>query len=134
MEVKELMKEPFASVKKVDVCVKVDSEIDSDNIVYDLLEESLPIDETSDLETRNKFPANQSVISETNSTLFGINTKCLKVNKTVQNKSSKVKCMISNCNFYVSILEEHKRIESLLCQECRNKVVGLDLHPTLLQE
>ena len=104
------MKEPFASVKKVDVCVKVDSEIDSDNIVDDLLEESLPIDETSDLETRNKFPANQSGISENNSTLFGVNTKCLKVNKTVQNKSSKVKCMISNCNLYVCILEEHREL------------------------
>ena len=115
------MKEPFASFKKVDVCVKVDSEIDSDNIVYDLLEESLLIDETSDLETRNKFPANQSGISENNSTLFGVNTKCLKVNKTVQNKSSKVKCMISNCNWFVSILEEHKRIESLSCQECEKK-------------
>ena len=112
----------------------MDSEFDSDNIVYDFLEESLPIDETSDLETRNKFPANQSGISENNSTLFGVNTKCLKVNKTVQNKSSKVKCMIYNCNLYVSILEEHKRIKSLSFQECRNKVVGLDLHPTLLQE
>jgi len=124
---KKILKKPSKSVKKVNVCIRVDTENDSEKLIYDLLKENIPIDETSlnHLETSNEFLANQSEISENNSTLFRVNTTCFKVNKKAQNKSGKVECMISNCNVFQSFLEDHERVESLSCQECRKILISI---------